>query len=118
MEEYEMSEELETVISETEMEPEAPEELETPPSTEIINDEEVVTTEAPEETELLTVVLKDCLRLNVRSKPDIQSEVVCIVGANSEMVVKGSANGWTRVYVGSGENTKRGYVMTKYIEER
>lgn len=56
----------------------------------------------------------DCFKLNVRKKPDINSEVVCIKNLNSEFKVdeKKSTDLWYFVMDNEGHC---GYCMKKYV---
>jgi uncharacterized protein YgiM (DUF1202 family) len=57
----------------------------------------------------------DCAKLNIRSKPNADSEVVCVVNVGTTLEVNAvSDSGWARVYTAAG---MKGYAMKKFIKE-
>ena len=78
----------------------------------------------PEEPEIVEEVSKlekpvegfvsGCKRLNVRKKPSINSDVVCVIDDGTEVLVikSDSTNEWFEVIAANGE---KGYCMKKYI---
>lgn len=83
--------------------------------------EEVSKLEEPEIVEEITKpeepingIVSDCMRLNIRKKPDIKSDVVCVVDVDSKLLIvrSESTKEWFSVYA---ENGKKGYCMKKYI---
>ena len=55
-----------------------------------------------------------CKRLNVRKKPSINSDVVCVIDDGTEVLAikSDSTNEWLEVVAANGE---KGYCMKKYI---
>ena len=78
----------------------------------------------PEEPEIVEEVSKQekpvqgfvsgCKRLNVRKKPSINSDVVCVIDDGTEVLAikSDSTNEWLEVVAANGE---KGYCMKKYI---
>lgn len=58
-----------------------------------------------------------CKRLNIRKKPNINSDVVCVVDAGTELLIikSDSTNEWFEVIEADGE---KGYCMKKYVKCR
>ena len=58
-----------------------------------------------------------CKRLNIRKKPNINSDVVCVVDAGTELLIikSDSTNEWFEVIEVDGE---KGYCMKKYVKTR
>jgi uncharacterized protein YgiM (DUF1202 family) len=56
----------------------------------------------------------NCNQLNIRSKPNKDSEIVCVVDVGSLLEINGASNGWARVYTEQGI---KGYAMKEYIKE-
>lgn len=64
--------------------------------------------------ETVTGVVTDCVKLNIRKKPNINAEVLCEVVALSELVINldKSNDNWLSVCTESGVN---GFCMKKYV---
>lgn len=60
-------------------------------------------------------VVVDCVRLNVRMEPNINSDVVCEVSRNSELLIDidASTDEWFSVCTAAGSE---GFCMKKFIE--
>ena len=58
-----------------------------------------------------------CTRLNIRKKPNINSDVVCVVDAGTELFIinSDSTNEWFEVIEADGE---KGYCIKKYVKCR
>lgn len=65
--------------------------------------------------EIIKGVVTGCVKLNVRVKPNINAEPVCVVDANSELKIDAdkSNKDWYSVCTSAGIE---GYCMRKYIE--
>ena len=62
---------------------------------------------------LYTVI--GCKHLNIRKKPNKESEILCVVPAGTFLDVKAiSDTGWARVFVNS---EIKGYAMKSFIKE-
>ena len=61
--------------------------------------------------------VSNCKRLNIRKKPKINSDVVCVVDAGTELLIikSDSTNEWFEVIEADGE---KGYCMKKYVKCR
>lgn len=59
-------------------------------------------------------VVTDCFKLNIRKRPNIDSEVICVVPAFSELTITmdKSTSKWFKVCTETGET---GYCMKKYV---
>ena len=80
---------------------------------------EPVIEEAPK-VEVIYGIVDNCARLNVRSKPNIKSEVVCVIPQGLKVVVAkmGTTAGFYEVHsVDNGDATEgfHGFCMKKYI---
>ena len=53
-----------------------------------------------------------CEKLNVRTNPTIDSEVVCIINKNDEVIIEESFGDWYSVTTKDGDE---GYCMSKFI---
>lgn len=62
-------------------------------------------------------VVTNCSRLNIRRKPDVNSGVVCVVNALSELMIEESQStvDWYRVCTESG---MEGYCMKKFVSTK
>ena len=72
------------------------------------------------ETKIIYGIVDNCVRLNVRSKPNVKSEVVCVIPAGLKVVVSkmGTTDGFYEVHsVDNGEATEgfHGFCMKNYI---
>ena len=58
--------------------------------------------------------VSSCKKLNVRKRPNINSEVVCVIDDGTEVLAikSDSTNEWFEVVAANGE---KGYCMKKYI---
>ena len=88
---------------------------------EAVNDSEVVEVvevaeivEEPAETETAVGVVTGCAKLNVRRRPSLTADVVCVVDENSPLVidVDDPSSEWYKIFTESGFN---GYCMKKYV---
>lgn len=77
-------------------------------------DSELNIVEAPES---MIGVVTNCSRLNVRKEPDINSGVVCVINALSELMIEPeqSTEEWYRVCTESGAE---GYCMRKFVSTK
>lgn len=102
---------------------EATAEVETPVAEETIAEVEAPIEETPEGADpgvaMVIGVVSNCVRLNVREKPNIKSDIVCVISKDSEVVIDEdkSTNAFYYVYVSNiVEKTHvEGYCMKKYI---
>ena len=83
---------------------------------------EEVVTPVVEETpvEVIYGVVDNCVRLNVRTKPNIKSDVICVIPQGTKVVVgkKYSTQAFYEVHsVDNGDATEgfHGFCMKKYI---
>lgn len=53
-----------------------------------------------------------CVKLNVRTNPTIDSEVVCIINKNDEVIIEDVFGDWYSVTTKDGDE---GYCMSKFI---
>lgn len=53
-----------------------------------------------------------CAKLNVRTNPTIDSEVVCIINENDEVIIEEAFDDWYSVTTKDGDE---GYCMSKFI---
>lgn len=53
-----------------------------------------------------------CVKLNVRTNPTIDSEVVCVINKNDEVIIEETFGDWYSVTTKDGDE---GYCMTKFI---
>ena len=78
------------------------------------NTEEQTTVE--QEQVVATVIIKGfvngCEKLNVRTNPTIDSEVVCIINKNDEVIIEETFGDWYSVTTKDGDE---GYCMSKFI---
>lgn len=108
---------ISTEAAKAHVEPEKVEETVMEETTETVV--EPVIAEEPK-VEVIYGVVDNCARLNVRSKPNIKSEVVCVIPAGLKVVVAkmGTTGGFYEVHsVDNGEATEgfHGFCMKKYI---
>lgn len=70
--------------------------------------------EVIEEYALLTGVVTDCFRLNIRKEPDKNADVVTVVDITTQLKVdeKKSTSNWYYVIDGNGNS---GYCMKQYV---
>lgn len=57
-------------------------------------------------------IVGNCKLLNLRERPNKQSQVICVLKAGENLMVESTDKGWARVYTSSGIH---GFVMEKYI---
>ena len=73
-------------------------------------------TTADQEQVAVTVTQKgfvnDCEKLNVRANPTIDSEVVCVISKNDEVIIEDVFGDWYSVTTKDGDE---GYCMSKFI---
>lgn len=78
------------------------------------NTEEQTTVE--QEQVVATVTQKGfvngCVKLNVRTNPTIDSEVVCVINKNDEVIIEDVFDDWYSVTTKDGDE---GYCMSKFI---
>ena len=53
-----------------------------------------------------------CEKLNVRTNPTIDSEVVCVINKNDEVIIEEASDDWYSVTTKDGDE---GYCMSKFI---
>ena len=60
-------------------------------------------------------VVTGCMKLNIRLKPNVNSEPVCVVDVNSELKIDANKSNkdWYSVYTSAGVE---GYCMRKFVE--
>lgn len=77
----------------------------------VINPEPETT---PTEPEVLTGIVADCRKLNVRKAPDKNAPIICTipVGSEVEILVDESTDEFYRIYTASG---LEGFCMRDYI---
>lgn len=70
--------------------------------------------EVVKEDVLLTGVITDCFRLNIRKKPDKTADVVTVVDYSTQLKIdeKKSTDNWYHVLDGDGNS---GYCMKQYV---
>ena len=70
--------------------------------------------EVSEQEKSVQGFVSGCKRLNVRKKPSINSDVVCVIDDGTEVLAikSDSTNEWLEVVAANGE---KGYCMKKYI---
>lgn len=75
---------------------------------------EIVSSPTQESTELETGIVTNCLRLNIREKPDKIAKVICVVDAFSELLVdsRKSTDKWFKVYTEAGDE---GFCMKEFV---
>ena len=56
--------------------------------------------------------VNDCEKLNVRTNPTTDSEVVCVINKNDEVIIEDVFGDWYSVTTKDGDE---GYCMSKYI---
>ena len=56
--------------------------------------------------------VNDCEKLNVRTNPTIDSEVVCIINKNDEVIIEDVFGDWYSITTKNGDE---GYCMSKFI---
>lgn len=57
-------------------------------------------------------VINGCEKLNVRTNPTIDSEVVCVINKNDEVIIEEALGDWYSVTTKDGDE---GYCMSKFI---
>ena len=57
-------------------------------------------------------VVNGCEKLNVRTNPTIDSEVVCVINKNDEIIIEEALDDWYSVTTKDGDE---GYCMSKFI---
>lgn len=69
---------------------------------------------AKESADLITGIVTDCLRLNIREKPNKISKAICVVDAFSELLIgqKESTDEWFKVYTEAGDE---GFCMKEFV---
>lgn len=81
----------------------------------VINEQtEAVEQKTAEEKPVLKYKINGCSKLRIRRKPDVNSDVICLVDESNELTVKeieGNRD-WVRVTTDSG---KKGFCMKKFI---
>lgn len=65
--------------------------------------------------ETVTGIVANCAKLNIRSEPDITSDIVCVLSVTSEIEinVNESNNEWFKICTATGVE---GYCMRKFVE--
>lgn len=65
--------------------------------------------------ETVTGIVANCAKLNVRSEPDITSDIVCVLDVTSEIEINvNESNGeWFKICTATGVE---GYCMRKFVE--
>ena len=56
--------------------------------------------------------VNNCEKLNVRTNPTIDSEVVCVINKNDEVIIEEALGDWYSVTTKDGDE---GYCMSKFI---
>lgn len=72
-----------------------------------------VTPEVSEEPDFPHGIVTGCTKLNVRAEPNLNADVVCVIGKDSDVHIdlEESTDEWYAVYVGEEE----GFCMKKFI---
>jgi uncharacterized protein YgiM (DUF1202 family) len=60
-----------------------------------------------------TMIVTNCLRLNVRSEPNTDGSILCIVDAGNKVMVEDIKEKWAHVYTEAGIE---GYTMDYFLE--
>ena len=78
------------------------------------NTEEQITVEQEQVAATVTQkgFVNGCVKLNVRTNPTIDSEVVCIINENDEVIIEDVFGDWYSVTTKDGDE---GYCMSKFI---
>lgn len=78
------------------------------------NDNVITPAEETQEPEMLSGVVVDCVRLNVRTAPNPTAAVVCTIPCGAEVVVfeEESTDEFYKVYTASGAE---GFCMKQYV---
>lgn len=78
------------------------------------NTEEQITVEQEQVAATVTQkgFVNGCVKLNVRTNPTIDSEVVCIIDKNDEVIIEETFGDWYSVTTKDGDE---GYCMSKFI---
>lgn len=83
---------------------------------EVVNNEVVAADTVTEVVEpaVVTGFVTECAKLNIRKKPSLGSDVVCIVPINTKLIIdeKSSKGDWYKITTDDG---KYGYCMKKYV---
>lgn len=83
---------------------------------EVVNNEVVTTDPAAEVVEptVVTGFVTECAKLNIRKKPSLGGDVVCVVPINTKLIIdeKSSKVDWYKITTDDG---KYGYCMKKYV---
>lgn len=60
-------------------------------------------------------IVSNCVKLNIRTEPNIESEILCMVDAGARLMIDpaNSNDGWFNVYTNAGIE---GYCMKEYVE--
>lgn len=75
---------------------------------------EETTVKAATAPNVVTGVVANCTKLNVRAKPNASADVVCVLPAKAEVkiTIDKSTADWFKVHTATGKN---GYCMRKYV---
>lgn len=60
-------------------------------------------------------IVSNCVKLNIRTEPNIKSEILCMVDSGARLMIDpaNSNDGWFNVYTNAGIE---GYCMKEYVE--
>ena len=70
----------------------------------------------PVNSKFKTVTVVNCLKLNVRSEPKKDSDIVFLVKASHHMVVEDFNDEWVLIHSADGIE-RHGYAMRQYLQE-
>lgn len=67
-----------------------------------------------ESKDLVTGIVTDCLRLNIRERPEKTAKAICVVDAFSELLIDSdnSTEKWFKVYSEAGDE---GFCMKEFV---
>ena len=77
--------------------------------------EEVVKTEEPTKVEMVSGMVIDCAKLNVRKQPNLKADVLCEVAVRAKLIIN-PAKSTKEWYCVRTEQGVVGYCMKKYIK--
>lgn len=83
-----------------------------------VNVETVTNAEEQSETKVIFGVVSNCEKLNVRSKPNIKSDIICVIKKGDKIIIaeSGSTNDFYEVHsVESEEVGFHGFCMKEFI---
>ena len=105
---------------EIEISDEQPEEIKNQNEEELENNDEIKNEEKNEEENsevIVSAVVANCKKLNVRDAADKDANVICVVAEGTELTVDvdNSTENFYKVYLETGENIIEGYCVKEFI---